>query len=124
MPIVADISKSPSPSSRDEALLTAGWSEVVASPAFVQLLAVKRRTIGPMLLFSVGFFLVLTLFCGYARSLANEDVAGPLGLGYVLIISLYGICWLMAIAYVHIADNIFDAKAGEVSAELRKTGTK
>jgi uncharacterized membrane protein (DUF485 family) len=126
--VVSDTSQPPSPSTvslnRSEAPLAPDWSEVAASPAFTRLLAVKRRIIGSMLLFSVGFFLVLTLLCGFARSLMNEDVVGPLGLGYVLIIALYGICWLMAITYVYVAENIFDTKAGEVSVELRKKGVK
>lgn len=128
MSVVTNTSLPPSPatlpSNPSGAPSASCWSETAASSAFEQLLVTKKRIIGPMLFFSVGFFLILTLFCGFARPLMNEDVAGPLGLGYVLIIALYGVCWLIAIAYVYIADNVFDKKANEVSAGLREKGVK
>lgn len=72
-----------------------------------------------MLVLSIAFFLLVTLLAGFARPLMTQKVFGPLGLGYVLIIVTYLVCWVSAIIYVNLADRFFDPQANAIAIALR-----
>lgn len=95
------------------------WTEIAASSRFQELLAVKRRTITLFLCASMGFYFLLMLLCGLARPAMVHKLIGSLGIGYVLIIGMYLICWLIAVAYVRIAGSVFDVQADAVAARLK-----
>jgi len=98
------------------------WSQVVASPEFETLIAAKKRAITTLLCVSLGFFVLVSLLCGFARAAMTTPVFGSLGLGYVLVVLVYLVCWVGGILYVAIADTSFDDKAGRVLARLRGDG--
>jgi uncharacterized membrane protein (DUF485 family) len=116
------LSMRPMPSPAGASAQSRQWAEIAASSRFQELLAAKRRTIALFLGASIGFYLLLMLLCGLARPLMVQKLTGSLGLGYVLIIGMYLICWVIAVAYVRIAGRVFDVQANAIAAGLTSRG--
>lgn len=112
----------PMPSEAEASVQSRHWREVAASSQFQDLMAAKRRTIALFLGASIGFYLLLMLLCGLARPAMVHKLIGPLGTGYVLIIGMYLICWVTAVAYVRIAGNVFDVRAHAIAARFKSKG--
>lgn len=81
-----------------------------SSPRFRDLMQIKKRIVGPLLIVSLGFFFCLTLLAGFARPLMSTKLAGSLNIGFCLILLAYLVCWITALLYVRAANNIFDKK--------------
>lgn len=95
------------------------WQARVAAPAFRRLIDTKRRVISLLLGGSLGFFFLVLLLAGYARPLMAAKFAGPLNLGYVLVIGIYLVSWGAALLYTFAAHRRFDPLAREA---LRAAG--
>ncbi len=87
------------------------WHKATQLPSFKALIAAKASVIIPLLGLSMAFFLGVMLLAGFAREFMTQKVFGPLNVGYVLILATYVMCWVMAIIYAYVADNVFDPKA-------------
>lgn len=113
MPVGASMSRDPQPP------LSAGrWGQVAASPAFRALLRAKWRIIAPLMVVYLGIYFTLMLLAGYGRGFMAEPVYGPLNVGYVLILGLYAMCWIISVVYVRVAERIFDPAAERAVADM------
>jgi uncharacterized membrane protein (DUF485 family) len=88
-----------------------------AAPHFQRLIAIKRRTIIPMMAFSMVFFFGVTLLFGYQRAWMGLALGGGLNLGYALILATYGLCWVIALVYFAVATYWFDPQVRRAIAE-------
>ena len=95
----------------------AAGGRTIDGPEFQGLLRLKRRTVGPMLAGGLGVFIVVLALAGTARPLMVEKVVGPLNLGYVLVLALYVLCWMLAVLYAFLAGTRFDPQADRAVAE-------
>ncbi len=87
------------------------------SQAFEDLLTAKRRTIAPMLIFSLGFFFGIMLLAGFARAFMAEKLIGSLNVGYGLVVGIYLVCWTVAIFYYLVATFYLDPLANRLLAD-------
>ena len=78
------------------------------------LVALKRRLIMPMLVVSLGVFFGVSLLAGVARPFMATKLAGPLNTGYMLIGSIYLVCWGVAVLYYAAATYAIDPLAAAV----------
>ncbi|MCJ2035332.1 DUF485 domain-containing protein [Methylobacterium sp. J-068] len=92
-------------------------ARIIDGVEFQRLLRLKRRVVGPMLAGGLGFFLVTLALAGFARPLMAEKIAGPLNLGYGLVLGVYAMCWGLAILYAFLAETCFDPQAARAIAE-------
>jgi len=97
-----------------EAVTSEGGAHKSGSPCrsvhFQELMRTKKRTIGPLLIATLGFFSVMTLLAGYAKDFMTIKLFGSMNVGFSLILLAYVICWAGALLYVRAASGPFDAK--------------
>ncbi len=98
------------------------WHKATQLPSFKALIAAKTSIIVPLLGLSMAFFVGVTLLAGFAREFMTQKVFGPLNVGYVLILATYVMCWIVAIIYIYVADNVFDPKAERARTEVKQRG--
>jgi uncharacterized membrane protein (DUF485 family) len=98
------------------------WEQAVATRAFRQLMAMKLRGVGVLLVASFGFIVGMALLAGYARPLMATKVFGPVNVGYLLVFLTYLLCWVVSVVYVHIANAYFDPQARAASACVSRGG--
>lgn len=96
------------------------WEAIAASPAFKELLKAKARFIVPAMCFFIGYYFALPVLVGYARTLMDKRVLGPVNLAYLFALSQFFMAWIIAALYVRAA-NRFDRQARDiVSRDLSK----
>lgn len=93
------------------------WTARVDLPAFRRLIDAKRRVISLLLGGSLGFFFLVLLLAGYARPLMAAPFAGPLNVGYALLLAIYAVSWGAALLYTYAAHHSFDPLAREAVRE-------
>lgn len=103
-------------SANDEAVPHGFWDEAMQTRAFRELIALKVRTVGPLLFASFAFILGMALLAGYAKPLLATKVFGAVNVGYLLVFLTYVLCWIVSVAYVRIANVHFDQRARAASA--------
>jgi uncharacterized membrane protein (DUF485 family) len=91
---------------------------VSRSPSFRKLMSIKRRAIAPLLGISLMYSFGVALLSGFAHDVMSTKVSGSFTLGYLLVLGIYGVCWLVAIAYVVVANRLFDSQALCVVASI------
>jgi uncharacterized membrane protein (DUF485 family) len=96
------------------------WAAVVREPSFHELVSVKARFLVPVTVVALAFYLGVNILAGFARGIMSESAVGALNVGYVLIIVLYVMTWVIALVYVRVANRTFDTKAAEAAAALEK----
>ena len=89
------------------------WTAMVAMPSFRELMAMKARFVIPVTVFALVYYLAVNLLAGFGRGFMSESVFGAFSVGYVLIVGLYVMSWVIAVLYVRIANGRFDAKAAD-----------
>jgi uncharacterized membrane protein (DUF485 family) len=98
------------------------WATAVDSDAFSELIATKVRCVAWLLGFSFFFIVATTLLAGYAKDFMGQKVFGSFNLGYLLVVSIYVLCWVVSLIYVRTANRKFDAQAAVAieAVQLRK----
>ncbi len=96
------------------------WAAVVREPSFQELVSMKARFLVPVTVVALTCYLGVNVLAGFARGIMSESVVGALNVGYVLIIALYVMTWVVALVYVRVANRTFDAKAVEAAAAFEK----
>ncbi|MDP8926922.1 MAG: universal stress protein [Actinomycetota bacterium] len=96
------------------------WAEAAQYPAFSDLMSTKVRFLVPLLVLSLGFYLATTLLAGLAPGFTGQLVIGPLSVGYLLVFLTYILAWVVAVAYVRVANRSFDAKAAHAVSEFEE----
>lgn len=96
------------------------WAEAAQYPAFSDLMSTKVRFLVPLLVLSLGFYLATTLLAGLAPGFTGQLVIGPLSVGYILVFLTYIVAWVVAVAYVRVANRSFDAKAAQAISEFEE----
>jgi nucleotide-binding universal stress UspA family protein/uncharacterized membrane protein (DUF485 family) len=123
VPIVKDIlARDPdaTETARASAEPKVDWGEATHYPAFRDLLSSKTRFLVPMIVLSLGFYLGTTLLAGLAPSFTGQLVIGPLSVGYLLVFLTYIVAWVVAVAYVRVANRDFDPKAAHAISEFEE----
>jgi uncharacterized membrane protein (DUF485 family)/nucleotide-binding universal stress UspA family protein len=92
------------------------WTAMVDQPSFRELMAMKARFVVPVTVFALAFYLTVNALAGFARDFMSQSVIGALSVGYLLIIALYVMSWVIAVLYVRIANDKFDSKAADAIA--------
>jgi uncharacterized membrane protein (DUF485 family) len=90
---------------------------VLQSDAFRRLMSVKRRTIVPLLGPSLLYTLTVALLAGYAPGVMALKVVGSFTLGYLLVLGVYVVCWLVSVIYVWMANKNFESLALDVARD-------
>ncbi|MEJ8840000.1 DUF485 domain-containing protein [Ramlibacter sp. AN1133] len=96
------------------------WDEATRTRAFGELIALKVRTVGPLLATSFLFILGMSLLAGYAKPLMAVKVVGATNVGYLLVFLTYVLCWIVSLAYVRAANIQFDAQARAAANVVRR----
>ncbi len=94
------------------------WAAMVRQPAFRELMSMKARFVVPVTVFALAFYLTVNVLAGYARDFLSQSVIGSFSVGYVLIVGLYVMSWVIAVLYVRMANGKFDSKAADAIADL------
>jgi uncharacterized membrane protein (DUF485 family)/nucleotide-binding universal stress UspA family protein len=94
------------------------WAAVVGEPSFRELMAVKTRFVVTVTALALTFYLGVNVLAGFAPGFMSQRVLGALNVGYVLILALYVMSWVIALVYVRVANRTFDPKAADAVASL------
>ena len=70
-----------------------------------------------MLILSLGFFFGVMLLAGYARTFMAEKIFGSFNVGYLLVVGIYLVCWLVAILYYVLATFYLDPLAARLLSD-------
>ncbi|MBF0531453.1 MAG: DUF485 domain-containing protein [Deltaproteobacteria bacterium] len=100
------------------------WSRVAKHPKFVEL---HRRKTGFLLgwwLISTILYLFLLIGAGTAPKLFSWRVIGNINFGYLLMISLFVYCVVIAGYYAYWANRVPDRITRELLEELKRGGNK
>lgn len=92
---------------------------VIHSQAFRRLMSIKRRTSAPLLGVGLAYAFGVALLSGFAPELMARKVAGSFTLGYLLVAMIYVMCWVLSVAYVVLANRMFDVQAELVADAFR-----
>jgi uncharacterized membrane protein (DUF485 family) len=82
------------------------------------LVAAKARFLAPMIVIYMAAYIGLTALAGFAKGFMALKVLGSLNVGFVLIALNYGLSWVLALVYVHVADTIFDPMVRQAVAGM------
>lgn len=96
------------------------WSAAAALPSFRSLMSIRLRFIVPALVLSVGFYLAVTLFVGFAPEAASYPVFGSINVGYLLVFAVYVVTLVSAVLYVRFCSTVLDPKAENCIAQIRE----
>lgn len=96
------------------------WAAVVREPSFRELMSVKARFVVSVTAVALTFYLLVNVLAGLAPGFMSQRVVGAFNVGYVLIVALYVMTWVIALIYVRVANRTFDPKAAEAIASLEK----
>jgi uncharacterized membrane protein (DUF485 family)/nucleotide-binding universal stress UspA family protein len=96
------------------------WAAIVREPSFRELMSVKTRFIVSVTALALTFYLGVNVLAGFAPGFMSQGVLGALNVGYVLILALYVMTWLIALIYVRVANRTFDSKAADAVASLER----
>jgi uncharacterized membrane protein (DUF485 family) len=107
------------PSPTIDAPVSAAPRTVLHSHSFRRLMSAKRRVVVPLLGASLAYTFGVALLSGFAPGLMATKIAGSFTLGYLLVLAIYGACWVVSVAYVCIANRTFEPQAQRVSNEFR-----
>jgi uncharacterized membrane protein (DUF485 family)/nucleotide-binding universal stress UspA family protein len=100
------------------------WTLAVHDRSFRDLIATKVRFLVPVVVFYLGFYLGITLLAGFAPEFMARRVIGAVNVGYLLIIAIYVVVWILALVYVRVANTTFDPKAASVAADATGRAAK
>ncbi len=100
------------------------WTAAVRDPSFRDLIATKARFLVPVIVFYLAFYLGITLLAGFAPGFMARRVVGAVNVGYLLIIAIYVVVWILALVYVRVANTTFDPKAASVAANATGRAAK
>lgn len=96
------------------------WKEAAAHPTFRDLMSTKLRFLVPVIIFYLVYYLGLTILAAFAPGFMAQRVIGPINVGYFLILSVYVMVWILAIAYVRVANRSFDPKVVRAADSIRE----
>ena len=94
------------------------WAAEVREPSFRELMAVKTRFVVSVTALALTFYLGVNVLAGFAPGFMGQQVVGALNVGYLLILALYVMTWVIALIYVRVANRTFDAKAADAVSSL------
>lgn len=96
------------------------WTEATRDPSFRALMSAKTRFLVPVVAIYLGFYLGVALLAGFAREFMAQSVIGALNVGYLLILAIYAMAWIIALIYVRVANRSFDPKAEQALTALHE----
>lgn len=96
------------------------WSAAAALPSFRSLMSTRLRFTVPALVLSLGFYLAVTLFVGFAPEAASHRVFGSINVGYLLVFAVYVVTLVSAVLYVRFCSTVLDPKAENCIAQIRE----
>ena len=79
--------------------------------AVAALVTAKVAFVVPMTIIFFVSYIALTALAGFAKGFVALKVIGAVNVGFMLIAGNYGLAWLLAIIYVHVANTTFDPMA-------------
>lgn len=93
-------------------------------PSIAKLVAVKARFLAPMIVLCAVGYIGVTILAGFAKGFMALKVVGSLNVGFVLIGLNYVLAWGLALAYVRIANTVFDPMVERAVADMDRRGTR
>ena len=102
----------------NEAIRSADWERVAATDEFKNLIAAKRKFIGPAVIFFIVYYFALPALVGYAPGLMSRRVLGVINLAYLFALSQFFMAWIIAALYVRAAGR-FDEMARKILHRLK-----
>lgn len=109
----------PNASARDAEV---DWIAAEESPEFKELVAARRRFVLPGTVFFFAAYFGFVLLSGYAGGFMGASVYRGLTVGYVFMLGLFAMVWVMVYLYLKKADNVFDPLARRAAARAVQTG--
>jgi len=79
----------------------------------------KLRFIAVLSVIYLTSYVGLTVLAGFARPFLAAKALGPVNVGFMLIAANYLLSWVLALIYVHVANETFDPLVARVAAALR-----
>lgn len=116
-PLGRDLPKPAHELTADEDVDPAVWDQVAATDEFRALVAAKIRFILPATIFFIVYYFALPVLVGYAPSLMDTSIFGPVNLAYLFALSQFFMAWILAYIYLRRA-GAFDAMAKNIIARL------
>ncbi len=95
------------------------WTKVANEPQFQELIRSKRRFIIPATIFFVLYYLALPILVGFAPTMMNRPVWGPVTIANLFALSQFLTTWVLLWLYVRRA-RTFDAYERNVVDIVRK----
>lgn len=95
------------------------WDKVVATEQFRNLIRAKVKFVAPATVFFVVYYFALPVLVGYAPSLMEKKVLGPVNLAYLFALSQFFMAWFIAWLYVRAAAR-FDKMEHEIIAQVTR----
>lgn len=91
---------------------------ILRSKSFSKLLSVKWFVIAPLLAISFAYVFTVALLAGFAPGVMSLKIVGSFNLGYLLVLGIYLLCWIVSVAYVCAANGSFEALSMDVAKEF------
>lgn len=95
-------------------LTPAEWDSVARDPEFQALLRTRRAFVIPATIFFLAYYFALPLGVGFAPSLMNRVIWGPLTVAYAFAFSQFVMAWVLCALYMQRAKR-FDTLAAAVA---------
>jgi uncharacterized membrane protein (DUF485 family) len=89
-----------------------------ASEEFRRLRSARRRFVGGALLIFVPAVAGFLICCGYARHFMGRSVDGPLTVGYVWLLALTLLTWVIAWSYLRFSTRTLAPQAESIARDL------
>ncbi|MDQ2991718.1 MAG: DUF485 domain-containing protein [Candidatus Eremiobacteraeota bacterium] len=94
------------------------WTRVANEPPFRALIGNKRRFVIPATIFSIAYYLALPALVGFAPTLAERTVWGPVTVANLFALSQFAMAWILLAVYLWRARG-FDATEATVVENVR-----
>jgi uncharacterized membrane protein (DUF485 family) len=100
------------------------WEALERSPEFRELVAARRRFVGPALALFVAWFGGFLVLTGYARGFMAKRPVGGLSWAYLLALSLIVMTWLIAWMYLRWSQSHLAPLAQRIADEAEAEGER
>jgi uncharacterized membrane protein (DUF485 family) len=97
--------------------LPVDWDKISRDPRFQTLHRRKQAFLTGLMVFAVGYFLVLPIGAAYFQDFFKIRVWGVINVALLVALSQFVVAWVIAIVYSRKASRDFDVVAAEMSAE-------
>ena len=103
------------------------WLAAENSPEFQELVKKRRSWVLPATIFFMVWYFGFIILAGYAPSfMGKEFLTDGFTVGYALAFTQFIMVWVLAVAYVHRADTVFEPlgkKAAQKALEASRSGS-